>query len=46
MEIEQVAKEHPEDLRTFEIDFSKGLTADLGAQVADFLKLTPGAQTK
>jgi len=29
MDIEEVAKEHPEELKTFEIDFSKGMTAEL-----------------
>ena len=46
MEIEEVAKEHPEEIKTFEIDFAHGVTADLATKIASFLKLTPGAQTK
>ena len=46
MEIEEVAKEHPEEIKTFEIDFAHGVTPDLATKIASFLKLTPGAQTK
>ena len=43
MDIEEVARDHPEELKTFEIDFSKGVTKELAKDISAFLKLTPGA---
>lgn len=43
MDIEDVAKEHPEEIRTFPIDFALGMTADLALSVCRYLKIEEGA---
>ena len=46
MDIEDVAKEHPEEIETFPIDFAQGMTNDLAKKICKYLKVKDGAQTE
>jgi succinyl-CoA synthetase beta subunit len=43
MDIEDVAKEHPEEIRKFVIDFNKGMTKELALEICRYLKIIEGA---
>ena len=44
MDIEAVAEESPEDIKTYPIDFLTGLTSDLAEEICTYLELAEGKQ--